>query len=96
VVERLDLSAVTQDYPEEGWPAYAPALLVNVWLYAYALGTTSCWRLERRVREARGVVLSGRRGQPDFWTFNARRQRHPKALDDLFRQVLGLARASGL
>jgi NAD(P)-dependent dehydrogenase (short-subunit alcohol dehydrogenase family) len=38
VVERLDLRAFEQDYEEEGWPAYAPALMVKVWLYAYALG----------------------------------------------------------
>jgi transposase len=64
VVERLDLSAVAQDYPEEGWPAYAPTLLVNVWLYAYALGTTSCWRLERRVREDRGLCYLAGGGSP--------------------------------
>jgi transposase len=46
VVERLDLSAFQQDYQEEGRRAYAPALLVRVWLYAYALGITSCRRLE--------------------------------------------------
>jgi transposase len=38
VVEQLDLSAFEQAYHEEGRPAYAPTLLLKVWLYAYALG----------------------------------------------------------
>ena len=62
VVERLDRSALEQDYEEEGRPAYAPALMVKVWLYAYALGVTSCRRLEQRVREDLGFrYLAGGR-----------------------------------
>ena len=33
-VERLDWSAFEQGYVEEGRPAYPPALLRKVWLYA--------------------------------------------------------------
>jgi transposase len=86
VVERLDRSALEQDYEEEGRPAYAPALLLKVWLYAYALGVTSCRRLEQRVREDLGFGYLAGGAQPDFWTLNAFRQRHPQALNDLFTQ----------
>jgi transposase len=96
VVERLDLTALEQDYEEEGRPAYAPALMVKVWLYAYALGVTSCRRLEQRVREDLGFRYLAGGAQPDFWTLNAFRQRHPKALNDLFTQVVELARQAGL
>ena len=34
-----------------GIRAYHPALLLKVWLYAYALGMTSSRRLEQRIRE---------------------------------------------
>jgi transposase len=34
VVEKLDLSKFEKAYVEEGAPAYAPALMVKVWLYA--------------------------------------------------------------
>ena len=51
VVEQLDLSGLEEDYVEEGRAAYAPALRVKVWLYAYALGMTSSHGLEERVRE---------------------------------------------
>jgi transposase len=96
VVERLDLSAFEQDYEEEGRPAYAPALRVKVWRYAYALGITSCRRLEQRVREDLGFRYLAGEAQPDFWTLNAFRQRHPKALNDLFTQVVERAREAGL
>jgi transposase len=41
VVERLDLSRFEEGYGEEGRRAYAPALMIKVWLYAYALQVTS-------------------------------------------------------
>jgi len=96
VVERLDLSAIEQAYSEEGQPGYHPALLVSVWLYAYALGITSSRRLEQRIREDLAFRYLAGGAQPDFWTLNAFRRRHPKALNDLFTQVVELARAAGL
>ena len=96
IVERLDLSAFTKEYGQEGRPAYHPALLVKVWLYAYALGITSSRRLEQRVREDLAFRYLAAGAQPDHWTLNAFRQRHPKALNDLFTQVLESARRAGL
>jgi transposase len=95
-VERLDLRAFLADYAEEGQPGYHPALMVGVWLYAYALGITSSRRLEQRVREDLGFRYLAGGTQPDFWTLNEFRRRHPKALNDLFTQVLELARRAGL
>ena len=63
VVDRLDLNSFEEGYEDEGRPAYAPELLVAVWLYAYALGVTSSRRLEQRVHLAAGAT-------PDFWTLN--------------------------
>ena len=51
VVEKLDLCEFAQAYGEEGRLAYAPELMVKVWLYAYALQVTSSRRLEQRGRE---------------------------------------------
>ncbi len=51
VVAKLNLRAFREEYGEEGGPAYAPEMLVSVWLYAYALGVTSSRRLEQRLRE---------------------------------------------
>jgi len=96
VVGRLDLRGIEQAYSEEGQPGYHPALMVSVWLYAYALGVTSSRRLEQRIREDLGFRYLAGGAQPDHWTLNEFRRRHPKALNDLFTQVVELARAAGL
>lgn len=96
VVERLELSAFEQGYVEEGRPAYHPALLLKVWLYAYALGVTSARRLEQRVREDLAFRYLAGGATPDFWTLNQFRTRHARALNDLFTQVVELARSLGM
>ena len=96
VVERLDLSGFEQDYVEEGPPAYAPALMVKVWLYAYALGVTSSRRLEQRLREDLAFRYLAGGATPDHWTLNEFRRHHRRAINDLFTQVLELARDAGL
>lgn len=96
VVAKLNLDAFRNEYGEEGGPAYAPEMLVSVWLYAYALGVTSSRRLEQRIREDLAFrYLAGGAG-PDHWTLNAFRRRHGRGLNDLFTRVVELARASGL
>lgn len=96
VVEKLDLSAFESDYGEEGRLAYHPALMVGVWLYAYTLGVTSSRRLEQRIREDLAFRYLAAGMQPDHWTLNEFRRRHPKALNDLFTQVFEQARRAGL
>jgi transposase len=96
MVAKLDLSAFESDYKEEGRLAYDPALMVSVWLYAYALGITSSRRIEQRVREDLAFRYLAAGMQPDHWTLNEFRRRHPKALNDLFTQVVEQARRAGL
>ena len=95
-VERLDLGAFEQGYVEEGRPAYHPALLRKVWLYACALGLTSARRREQRVREDLAFRYLAGGATPDFWTRNQFRTRHGRALNDLFTQVVELARSLGM
>lgn len=96
VVERLDLSAFEQSYVEEGRAAYHPALLLKVWLYAYVLGLTSSRRLEQRIREDLAFRYLAGGAQPDHWTLNDFRCRHGRALNDVFTQVVEIARSLGL
>ena len=96
VVAKLDLQVFRDEYGIEGGQAYAPEMLVSVWLYAYALGVTSSRRLEQRIREDLAFrYLAGGAG-PDYWTLNAFRRRHAKGLNDLFTQVVELARKAKL
>jgi len=96
VVEKLDLQAFAQEYGEEGRLAYAPELMVKVWLYAYALQVTSSRRLEQRVREDLAFRYLAGGAAPDHWTLNAFRTRHRRAINDLFLQVVEVARGLGM
>lgn len=96
VVEQLDLGQFESEYSEDGRPAYPPQLLLKVWLYAYALGVTSSRRLEQRIREDLGFRYLAGQLRPDHWTLNEFRRRHPRALNDVFTQVVEAARALGL
>lgn len=95
-VERLDLSRLETPHAEEGRPSYPPHLLLKVWLYAYTQGITSSRRLEQRLREDLGFRFLAGHLTPDHWTLNQFRKRHPRALNDVFTQVLEAARRLGL
>jgi len=95
-VEKLDLREFEGRYGEEGHPAYHPALLLKVWLYAYALGVTSSRRLEQRIREDLAFRYLAGGAQPDFWALNEFRKRHGRVINDVFTQVVELARSVGM
>jgi len=95
VVKGLDLREFEQESGEEGRLAYAPALMVKVWLYADALQVTSWRRLAQRVREDLAFRYLAGGAAPDHWTLNAFRTRHRRAINDLFLQVVEVARGWG-
>ena len=95
-VERLDLKPFEQGYSEEGHPGYHPALQLKVWLYAYAVGVISSRRLEQRIREDMAFRYLAGGAQPDYWALNEFRKRHGRAINDVFTQVVELARSLGM
>ena len=92
MVERLDLRKFEQEHSDAGRPGFPPQLLLKVWLYAYALGVTSSRRIEQRIHEDLGFRFLAGGWKPDHWTLNEFRRRHPKALNEVFTQVLEAAR----
>lgn len=96
LVERLDLTAFEDVYSDDGRPAYPPQMMLKLWLYAYARGLTSSRKLEQLVREDLGFRFLAAGWKPDFWTLNEFRRRHPKAVNDVFTQVLEAAREMGM
>lgn len=95
-VESLDLREFEAAYSEEGQRAYHPAMQLKVWLYAYILGMTSSRRLEQRIREDLAFRYLAAGAQPDYWALNEFRKRHGRALNDVFTQVVELARSMGM
>jgi len=96
VVEQLDLRDFERAYSEEGGELYAPALMLKVWLYGYALGVTSARRLEQRIREDLAFRYLAGGEAPNNWALSAFRRRHGRALNDVFTQVLEMARNLGM
>jgi transposase len=95
-VEHLDLRGFEQAYGVEGGELYHPALMLKVWLYGYALGITSGRRLEQRIREDLGLRYLAGGARPDNWALSAFRRRHGRGLNDVFTQVLEMARGMKL
>jgi transposase len=97
VREELDLAAILSGYPEErGYPPYHPAMMVALLLYAYSRGVYSSRRIAQACEERVDFMAVTALNRPDFRTIATFRQRHLKALGNLFVQVLKLCRAAGL
>lgn len=95
-VEHLDLRSFEQAYGDEGGALYCPALMLKVWLYGYAVGITSARRLEQRIQEDLGLRYLAGGARPDNWALSAFRRRHGRGLNDVFTQVLEMARGMKL
>lgn len=98
VVDQLDLRAFRSVYRSDGHgrPAYDPAMIVAVLLYAYSLGVRSSREIEQRCRlDIAFRVLTGGH-TPDHTTFARFRQRHQDALAALLAESLRLCAAAGL
>lgn len=95
VVGRLDLNQFEAAYSEQGGQLYAPEMMLSLWLYAYATGLTSARELERRIREELPLRYLAGGHRPDHWALSAFRRRHPRALNDVFTQVVEFLREQG-
>ena len=99
VVSVLDLSAIYKSYEEKdgrGQAAYAPEMMVRLFLYGYARGVYSSRKMQTRTYEDVAFrYLSGDR-HPDHATIAEFRKRHLEALSGLFTQALLLCSEAGL
>ena len=97
-VDQMDLVRFCADYRlgGAGRPAYDPAMLVALLLYAYARGNRSSRGIERACWEdvAYKVICAMR--TPDHSTIAEFRRRHEAEIGELFDDVLGLCHEAGL
>jgi len=97
VREELDLSAILGDYRHgAGAPAFHPAMMTALLLYAYTQGIYSSRKIARACEQRVDFMAVTALAQPDFRTIALFRQRHLSALPGLFVQVLRLCQAAGL
>ncbi|MCA1698533.1 MAG: transposase, partial [Actinobacteria bacterium] len=97
-VERIDLAALYAAYREDGRcrPAYEPAMMLALLLYAYARGTRSSRVIERACVEDVAFRVIAAQQRPDHATIARFVERHQQALADVFGSVLGLCARAGL
>jgi transposase len=96
MVEQLEVSRFEEGYAAEGRMAYPPRMMLKVWLYAFCLGVNSTRRLERRVREDLAFRYLAGGLMPDHKTLSEFLRRHRRAINDVFTQVVQMARRAGL
>ena len=99
-VGQLDLSRYTEQVRSvagaAGRPAFAPQLLVSLWVYSYSRGESSARAIERLCEHDPAYQwLTGMEGISAH-TLSDFRVAHADALHELFVQTLGLLSAEGL
>jgi transposase len=97
-VGELDLAAFYASYREDGWgrAAHDPAMMVALFVYAYAIGERSSRGIERRCRDDVAFRVITANQAPDHATIARFRVRHEAAIAGLFGEVLALCARSGL
>jgi len=98
IADTLDLRGFHKRYERDGRHnrPYHPAMLLKVLVYAYTTGIFSSRKIARKIDEdvALRVLAAGNR--PDFRTINRFRGEHLKEFNQLFIEIVRLAKRSGL
>src|SRR5919205_3940105 len=97
-VAGMDLAAFYGRYRRDGIgrPAYDPAMIVALLLYAYARGVRSARKIERACEEDVAFRVIAMLEKPDHATIARFVERHEVALAELFGEVLRLCDEAGL
>jgi transposase len=97
-VGEMNLDVFYSTYRVDGRsrPAYDPAMMVALLLYAYARGMRSSRMIERACSEDVAFRVIAANRAPDHSTIARFLERHQEALAGLFGQVLGLCARAGL
>ena len=97
-VGQMDLADFYLSYRQDGWgrAAHDPAMMVALFVYAYAIGERSSRGIERRCRDDVAFRVIAANKTPDHATIARFRVRHEAAIAGLFGEVLALCARSGL
>ncbi|MBC7135800.1 MAG: transposase, partial [Oceanibaculum nanhaiense] len=96
VIERLDVSAMVKAYRGSGSASYHPSMLLGLLVYGYATGVFSSRKLERATYDSVAFRFIAANDHPDHDTIAAFRRRFLAQIEELFVQVLAVAREVGM
>lgn len=96
VIDRLDLAELTRQYAGRGSAAHHPAVLLGLLIYGYSTGLPSSRKIERATYDSVAFRYIAANTHPDHDTLASFRRRFGAQLEQLFVQVLMLAREMGM
>ena len=96
VIDRLDLTELTRQYAGRGSAAHHPAVLLGLLIYGYSTGLPSSRKIERATYDSVAFRYIAANTHPDHDTLANFRCRFGAQLEQLFVQVLMLAREMGM
>ena len=98
VVEKLDLARLGfwESPGEEGRPHYGNRLLLKAWLWGYLNRIRSSRQLEKACRENVSLIWLLGRKEPDHNTLWRFWRRNQEGVQQLFREIVGVANRAGL
>lgn len=96
VIDRLDLTELTRTYGGRGSAAHHPAVLLGLLIYGYVTGIPSSRKIERATYDSVAFRYIAANTHPDHDTLAHFRRRFGAQFEQLFVQVLMLAREMGM
>ena len=96
VIDGLDLRSLSGAYRGSGSRSYHPSMLLGLLVYGYATGVFSSRKLERATYDSVAFRFIAANDHPDHDTIALFRRRFLPQIEDLFVDVLRLAREMGL
>lgn len=95
VIAQLDLSAIYNQYSDQGAPPYAPEVLLGLLFYGYATGVFSSRKIEKGTYEVIPFRFISGDMHPDHATIAHFRKEYLAELKELFVQILLIAQTVG-
>ena len=96
VVDTMDLSPLLAKYEGGGAPAYHPAMMLKVIIYAYSQKIYSSRSIARELKTDTAFMFLSGLQSPDFRTICLFRAEHADVLPDLFVEVVRLCASLGM
>lgn len=96
IVDQLDLSNITKSYVFQGAEAYHPKMLTKILFYGYATGTMSSRNIADKLATDITFMWLAAMQKPDFRTISDFRKNYRPVVEDLFIQIVMLAKYMGL
>jgi transposase len=96
IIERLNLSLMVNSYRGSGSASYHPQVLVAIIVYGYATGVFSSRKLEQATYDSVAFRFVAANSHPDHDTIATFRKKFLAEIEDIFLQVLLLAKEMGM